>query len=158
MRLRERVYPVLTVLLIIAFTLLALPAAADEPPGQGAAQQAAAAPAPPPGPKPDPAGIATGDKSNALDAAGNPFVVSEPTDKKAADYANKKKEYDEYQAQAEKEPLAVKLADTVGHVRIATNFSWTLLTGLPGSLHASGLCPAHLRAGAQEERRPPDDA
>ena len=41
----------------------------------------------------------------------------------------KKQDFDEYQAQAEKEPLAVKLADTVGHVRLATNFSWTLLTG-----------------------------
>ena len=80
-------------------------------------------------PKPDPAGIATGTKADALDASGAPFVVSEPTDTKDPDYAKKKKEFDEYQAQAEKEPLAVKLADTVGHVRIATNFSWTLLTG-----------------------------
>ncbi len=31
--------------------------------------------------------------------------------------------------QAAKEPLAVKLADSVGHVRIGANFSWTLLTG-----------------------------
>ncbi|MBZ5543608.1 MAG: ammonium transporter [Acidobacteriia bacterium] len=81
------------------------------------------------GPKPDPAGVATGDKSAAVDAAGNPFVVPEPTDKTTPDYANKKKDFDDYQAQAAKEPLAVKLADTVGHVRIATNFSWTLLTG-----------------------------
>ena len=80
-------------------------------------------------PKPDPAGIATGDKTAAVDAAGNPFVVPEPTDKTAPDYAKKKKVFDDYQAQAAKEPLAVKLADTVGHVRIATNFSWTLLTG-----------------------------
>ena len=129
MRLRERVYPVLTVLLVIGLTLLALPAAADEPPGQGAAQQTAAAPGVPPGPKPDPAGIATGDKSNVLDAAGNPFVVAEPTDKKAADYADKKKEYDQFKEQAVKEPLAMKLADSVGHVRIGGNFSWTLLTG-----------------------------
>jgi ammonium transporter, Amt family len=28
-----------------------------------------------------------------------------------------------------KEPLAVKLADSVGHVRVATNFAWTLNTG-----------------------------
>src|SRR6202046_713799 len=32
-------------------------------------------------------------------------------------------------AQAAREPLALKLADGVGHTRIATNFSWTLLTG-----------------------------
>jgi ammonium transporter, Amt family len=80
-------------------------------------------------PKPDPAGIATGDKNNAIDAAGTSFVVSEPTDKSAPDYADKKKAFDEYQAQAGREPLAVKLADAVGHVRVATNFAWTLNTG-----------------------------
>src|SRR5262249_36981626 len=51
-------------------------------------------------PHPDPAGIATGDKSTALDAAGNPFVVPEPTDKTDPDYAQKKKAFDEYQDQA----------------------------------------------------------
>jgi Amt family ammonium transporter len=81
------------------------------------------------GPKPDPAGIATGDKTNAVDANGNPFVVPEPTDKSAPDYVQNKKAFDEYQAQAAKEPLAVKLADSVGHVRVATNFAWTLNTG-----------------------------
>jgi ammonium transporter, Amt family len=80
-------------------------------------------------PQPDPAGIATGDKTNAIDAAGNPFVVPEPTDLSDPDYAQKKKAFDEYQEQAAKEPLAVKLADTAGHVRIATNFGWTLNTG-----------------------------
>src|ERR1700676_2864150 len=81
------------------------------------------------GPKPDPAGTATGDKSAAVDAAGNPFVVPEPTDKTAPDYVEKKKAFDEYQAQAAKEPLAVKLADSVGHTRVGTNFAWTLNTG-----------------------------
>ena len=80
-------------------------------------------------PKPDPAGIATGDKTNAIDAAGNPFVVVEPTDKKAPDYPAAKKSFDEYQAQTLKEPLAAKLADDVGHIRVATNFAWTLNTG-----------------------------
>ena len=79
--------------------------------------------------KPDPAGTATGDRTSAVDAAGNPFVVPEPTDPSAPDYAESKKAYDAYVAQAAKEPLAVKLADDVGHVRIASNFSWTLLTG-----------------------------
>ena len=79
--------------------------------------------------QPDPAGIATGDKTNAIDAGGNAFVVTEPTDKADPDYAAKKKAFDEYQAQAAKEPLAVKLADSVGHVRLATNFGWTLNTG-----------------------------
>src|ERR1700732_3064724 len=81
------------------------------------------------GPKPDPAGTATGDKTAAVDGAGNPFVVAEPTDKTDPDYAKKKKDFDEFQAQAAKEPLTMKLADSVGHVRIATNAAWTLNTG-----------------------------
>ena len=80
-------------------------------------------------PQPDPAGIATGDKTSAVDAGGNSFVVAEPTDKAAPDYEKNKKSFDEYQAQSAKEPLAVKLADSVGHLRIATNFAWTLNTG-----------------------------
>jgi hypothetical protein len=36
-------------------------------------------------PKPDPAGIATGDKTTAVDAGGNSFVVLEPTDKNDPD-------------------------------------------------------------------------
>jgi ammonium transporter, Amt family len=79
--------------------------------------------------KPDSAGTATGDKTAVVDAAGNSFVVPEPTDKAAPDYARAKKDFDDYQTQASKEPLALKLADNVGHLRIATNFSWTLLTG-----------------------------
>jgi ammonium transporter, Amt family len=79
--------------------------------------------------KPDPAGIATGDKTTAVDAGGNAFAVPEPTDKNAPDYTKNKKDFDDYQAQAAKEPLAVKLADSVGHLRIATNFAWTLNTG-----------------------------
>jgi Amt family ammonium transporter len=98
-----------------------------QPPETAAAPSASAAA--PAEPKPDPSGSATGDKSAAIDGAGNPFVVAEPTDTSDPDYAKKKAAYDEYLAQAAKEPLAVKLADTVGHVRIGTNFSWTLSTG-----------------------------
>src|SRR5579862_8600683 len=79
--------------------------------------------------KPDPAGIATGDKTSAVDAAGNSFAVPAPTDKNAPDYQKNKKDYDDFQSQAAKEPLAVKLADSVGHIRVATNFAWTLNTG-----------------------------
>ncbi|HXO05728.1 MAG TPA: hypothetical protein VN884_08865, partial [Candidatus Sulfotelmatobacter sp.] len=50
--------------------------------------------------QPDPAGTATGDKFSVADAAGNPFVVPEPTDKSAPDYTKSKKEFDEFQAQA----------------------------------------------------------
>ena len=64
-----------------------------------------------------------------MDGAGNSFVVTEPTDKKAPDYAANKKLFDDYQAQASKEPLALKLADSVGHTRVGTNFAWTLNTG-----------------------------
>jgi Amt family ammonium transporter len=80
-------------------------------------------------PQPDPAGIATGDKTSTSDASGTPFVTPEPTDKTAPDYATNKKAFDDFTAQAAKEPLAMKLADNVGHLRIAANFSWTLLTG-----------------------------
>src|SRR5580658_5062263 len=81
------------------------------------------------GPKPDPAGIVTGDKSTAVDAGGNTFTVPAPTDKNSPDYPKNKKDFDDYQSQAAKEPLAVKLADSVGHIRVATNFAWTLNTG-----------------------------
>jgi Amt family ammonium transporter len=80
-------------------------------------------------PKPDPSGLATGDRSSVYDAGGTSFVVAAPTDDKADDFGEKKKAFDEYTAAAEKEPLAVKLADSVGHLRIAANTSWTLSTG-----------------------------
>jgi Amt family ammonium transporter len=80
-------------------------------------------------PRTDPSGLATGDKSSVVNAAGNAFVVTAPADPKAPDYARNKKDYDDYQSQAAKEPLAVKLADSVGHLRVATNFAWTLNTG-----------------------------
>src|SRR6476661_4880291 len=77
---------------------------------------------------PDPAGTATGDRNSVADAAGNPFILTEPTDKADPDYPAKKKAFDEFQAQAMKEPLAIKLADPVGHLRIGTNAAWTLNT------------------------------
>lgn len=107
---RKTVWALLFVFMLMAWTPMMRPAFADDP-------------------KPDPAGIATGDKTSAVDAGGTSFVVSEPTDAKDPDFAKKKAEYEEYKAQAEKEPLAVKLADSVGRARIATNFNWTLMTG-----------------------------
>jgi Amt family ammonium transporter len=80
-------------------------------------------------PAPDPAGIATGDRTSVTDAGGSAFVLAEPTDRSAPDYAEKKQAYDEFRAAAEKEPLAMKLADGVGHVKLATNTAWTLNTG-----------------------------
>src|SRR5262249_48745559 len=83
----------------------------------------------PPKQNPDPAGTVTGDRYNVFNAAGDPFMISEPTDKSDPDYAKKRKEFDEFQAQAAKEPLTLRLANGVGRVRIATNFTWTLATG-----------------------------
>jgi Amt family ammonium transporter len=113
----------LSVTILLSWTLMLHPVLAEEatPPG-GAPPQAAA-------PKSDPAGVSTGDKTNVIDAGGNSFAVSEPSDKADPDYAKKKKDFEVYQTQAGKEPLAAKLADAVGHLRLATNFSWTLLTG-----------------------------
>jgi Amt family ammonium transporter len=78
--------------------------------------------------QPDPSGAATGDRTTAVDAAGNGFMVPQP-DASDPDYAAKKKAYDDFQAQLAKEPLAGKVADVAGHVRIATNAAWTLNTG-----------------------------
>ncbi len=108
-------------------------------------------------PKPDPAGTATGGIADAQSASGS-FVVAAPAelsadDKKDADkvkaYTEAKKAFDEYTAQTKIEPLAVKLADSVGHNRVAINFTWTLLTGFlvmfmqaGFALVETGLCRA----------------
>lgn len=104
-------------------------------------------------PKPDPAGTATGTIS---DVPG--FMVMAPADLSADDakdaakakkYADDKKAADDYAAQAKLEPLAVKLADNVGHNRVAINFMWTLVTGFlvmfmqaGFALVETGLCRA----------------
>ena len=60
---------------------------------------------------PDPAGTATGTAADVIGAtAGAPSA-------------------DDMKTLGEKEPLAVKLADVVGHNRIAINFVWTLVSG-----------------------------
>jgi len=86
------------------------------------------------------------------------FVVTAPAelsadDKKDKDkvkaYDDAKKAFDDYTKQAAVEPLAVKLADNVGHNRVAINFMWTLCDGLPlmfmqagFALVETGLCRA----------------
>ncbi len=65
-----------------------------------------------------------------------------------------KKAFDDYQAQSAKEPLAVKLADSVGHVRVATNFAWTLNTGYLVLFMPYRVCSAYRWAGS-EKRMPP---
>jgi len=104
-------------------------------------------------PKPDPNGGATG---VAADVPG--FVVTAPAelsadDKKDKDkvkaYEDAKKAFDDYTKQSSVEPLAVKLADNVGHNRVAINFMWTLVTGFlvmfmqaGFALVETGLCRA----------------
>jgi ammonium transporter, Amt family len=104
-------------------------------------------------PKPDPNGGATGTIS---DVPG--FVVSAPAELSADDkkdatkakaYDDAKKAADDYAAQSKLEPLAVKLADNVGHNRVAINFMWTLVTGFlvmfmqaGFALVETGLCRA----------------
>src|SRR5579884_802148 len=111
------------------------------------------------GPKPDPAGTATGMASDTQAAAGvSTFVVTAPSELSADDkkdpakvkaYNDAKKAFDDYTAQTAKEPLAVKLADAVGHNRVAINFTWTLVTGFlvmfmqaGFALVETGLCRA----------------
>ncbi len=68
---------------------------------------------------------------------------------KVAAYNDAKKAFDDYTAQAKAEPLAVKVADAVGHNRISINFVWTLVTGFlvmfmqaGFALVETGLCRA----------------
>jgi Amt family ammonium transporter len=104
-------------------------------------------------PKPDPNGGSTG---VAADVPG--FVVTAPADLSDDDKKDKdkvkafddaKKAFDDYTKQAAVEPLAVKLADGVGHNRVAINFMWTLVTGFlvmfmqaGFALVETGLCRA----------------
>ena len=103
-------------------------------------------------PKPDPAGIATGDKNNVMDAAGTPFVVSEPTDKSAPDYAEKKKAFDEYQAQLPKSPSRQSLP--IGRSRPRRDeFRMDSEYRLSRAVHAGRIRTSDLRSGAKEECR-----
>ncbi|MBE9013041.1 ammonium transporter [Pseudanabaenaceae cyanobacterium LEGE 13415] len=77
----------------------------------------------------DPGGSKTGAAADAQDAQANSFVITEPTDKTAPDYAEKEKAFQEFRTQSEREPLAIRLADSVGQNRIAINLMWTLVTG-----------------------------
>jgi Amt family ammonium transporter len=133
--------------------------AADETNAAAAPAAAAATPAAPAdtGPKPDPAGTATGGTVDAQSPAGT-FVTSAPADLSADDkkdpakvktYNDAKKAFDDYTAQSKLEPLAVKLSDSVGHNRVAINFMWTLVTGFlvmfmqaGFALVETGLCRA----------------
>ncbi len=119
---------------------------------------AAAAPAASTEPTPDAQGYATGAAGDAADASNTHFVISAPTEltgddlkdtNKVATYKDAKKQFDDYTAQSKAEPLAMRLADDVGHNRVAINFMWTLVTGFlvmfmqaGFALVETGLCRA----------------
>jgi Amt family ammonium transporter len=88
------------------------PAAQQVQPAQPApAAQPEAAPAAAPELKPDPSGANTGGAADVVGAtSGAPSA-------------------DDMKKLATNEPLAAKLADVIGHNRIAINFMWTLITG-----------------------------
>src|SRR6266478_5183050 len=147
-----------TLVLLTILTLLAgLPVFAQDTNAPAAAATGTNAPAADTTPKPDPAGTATGLSADAQ-APNGTFVVSAPADLSADDkkdpakvkkYADDKKAFDDYTAQAKLEPLAVKLSDSVGHNRVAINFMWTLITGFlvmfmqaGFALVETGLCRA----------------
>jgi Amt family ammonium transporter len=108
-------------------------------------------------PKPDPSGTATGMAVDAQSPSGT-FQVAAPSDLSADDkkdpdklkaYNDAKKASDDFAKQSAAEPLAVKLADAVGHNRVAINFEWTLFTGFlvmfmqaGFALVETGLCRA----------------
>lgn len=77
----------------------------------------------------DPGGNLTGGIADVQTASGSSFLVMEPQDQTAPDYAEKLAAYQRFKLQAENEPLAIGLAEAVGQNRIAINLSWTLLTG-----------------------------
>ena len=109
-------------------------------------------------PKTDPSGHSTGAASDAADASNTSFVINAPAElsaddkkdtNKVATYTTAKAAYDDYVKQSKLEPLAVKLADAVGHNRVSINFMWTLITGFlvmfmqaGFALVETGLCRA----------------
>ncbi len=98
----------LLIILLSGLTIPALPTLADEQ-GKSAPAPAAATPAPEPELKPDPSGANTG---GAADVVGS--TAGAPTE-------------EDINKSATNEPLAIKLADVVGHNRVAINFVWTLI-------------------------------
>ncbi len=129
---------------------------------QAPADTNAAPPAAAPASNNDPGGGATGTIGDVGGSGGSysypGFQVSAPTplsddDKKdtnkVAAFNDATKAAADYTAQTKVEPLAVKLADAVGHNRISINFVWVLITGFMVmfmqagfALVETGLCRA----------------
>src|SRR4029453_15093335 len=74
----------------------------------------------------DSGGDKTGVATDAQSAGGDAFIIPEP-DAKDPDFAKKKEAYDEFKEMADKEPLAVKLADLVAQNRGAITLMCTLV-------------------------------
>ena len=99
-------------------------------------------------PPPDPAGIATGDKSAVVDAGGNAFVVTEPTDKADPEYAVKMKAFDDYQG-AGRQRTACDQVGRLGRTRQdCDQHGVDAEHRVPRAVHAGRLRPPDLRAGA----------
>lgn len=93
----------------------------------------------------DPSGNSTGTAADAMDGAGNTFIPPKPAPGDTA----AQEAYDAFQKQAAAEPLAMKLADSVGQNRISLNLTWMLICGFivmfmqaGFALVETGLCRA----------------
>ena len=108
--------------------------------------------------QPDPAGIATGDKTNAVDAGGNAFVVPEPTDKADPGLCGEEEGVRRISGPGG-EGAAGGQARRLGRPRPDRDqLRLDAEHRLPRAVHAGRIRAAHLRARAEEERRAPDDA
>jgi Amt family ammonium transporter len=108
---------IFTTLMVVGLICIASSAVGEEQGKPGATGQSMAEPqkadqaSPAPAVKPDPSGVNTGGAADVIGAtAGAPTA-------------------DDMKNLAPKEPLAAKLADVVGHNRIAINIVWTLMAG-----------------------------
>ena len=119
----KRLLCIFMVIALLGITGLVFAEEKPNPPSPATAEQVApvqpaaptapaqAAPAPAPAPKPDPSGANTGGAADVVGAsAGAPTA-------------------DDMKNLGPKEPLAAKLADVIGHNRIAINIVWTLVAG-----------------------------
>jgi Amt family ammonium transporter len=76
----------------------------------------------------DPSGNKTGTSVNVQTASGESFIPASDSDL-----------YPQFQQRANQEPLAIKLAESVGQNRIAINLIWVLLTGFLVMLMQAGF-------------------
>ena len=123
-----------------------------------------------PAPNNDPGGGNTGTIGDLGGSGGSynypAFQVSAPSElsaddkkdtNKVAAYNDAKKAFDDYTAQAKAEPLAVKMADAVGHNRISINFVWTLVTGFLVMFMQAGFALVETGLVPRQERLPHHD-